>query len=1618
MSVQYFQFRGRNRRIVVLLRSAKAPGGYTLVSSGGDQAKALVDEISPHLAKDVNALGQARTLLRQVSITVTQQARQVASKLHEAISRELLHVYAENPQESIHYSTEEAAPKASGSSSAKTPAVKPSNQGKQASNAAQSGSVSNHTPTEVPISEQECRSDPVSLLSGEEILPLVDFTYQGIVPITWRRLYRSSKIDNNVGMGYGWRHGFSVQLEAHYQPGPKVGPKQPGRHWFELHDEEGRRHVFEQVKPGQTSYQTATGLALFHQLDGKQVLIKPDDSHWTFVKHVIAEPTENGNASNNTKASKTPAKEIWLLDNVSNHLGQSITLHYDQRQRLERLTNGPKRGIALQYNQQNNLEKIAAYVLDDNNKRIIQSPLLAHYQYNDAQALVAATNSQQSTEQYRYRRDLLLSCRTRASGFSHHFLWQGEGAKAQCIEQWGDNNIYHYHFTYEPNKANPTELLSTSTDSLGHTERFIHNAQGLLTAYTNTNGTTEYTDYDALGRKTKSTDAMGNSTRFAYNEQGQLCTVTNAQGNKTHYHYNGLGKRIVTINALGQQHKRRYDATGRLLAIHSPDGRTHSYRYTEQGQLHSEIDFQGVETLYHWSIGGELLAKQVGSNLTRYSYDNLGRLNGEVNGQGLVTEYKRNRHGQVSQQSSYAQTAPESKITTAYSYDKAERLLSVQTLTNTHESDNGQAAQQTNSDITLYAYQGLSQPSKKTFSDGSWLSYGYDSERNLTDITRSDGATYQISYSPTEKPVALIGFDGRAQRFTYDANDQLISVNDSDLRFIRLKRDSLGQIVEQSASQISNTNSISKSGQSKSHSSQHNYFQHDAIGRLVRAHNSERTVSLTYHENGQLSTSQQGHWALNYDYNNLGQRSTLYLPDGSEIHYQYTEQGQLSDINYVNKTHNASKPQSLVRYAYNNASLNTQQALGNGIELTQHYDVYSRLTEQHWQANKSENTETNGQANENHTHLDATFSEYRRYQYDHKHQLTLCEQAPEKTTEPSQNSGLIQPVQKTFTYNSISQLLQSSVTKQADEKAQESQATQYQWDAFGNPQSKIYGALEHPNTDSSHTDSSHHDIVVKHDQLHRFAGNDYRFDDCGNQISCLGKGNKQQRVYNGFNQLTQLNHNGKLTHYEYDALGRRSAKITEHGRIDFIWDNNQLIGEHHNGKFTWFIYQPETFLPIALIKQDEIYYYHLDQLGTPICLTDNKAEQVWRNESDAFGCQLSGEEDEQQFTNILENPLRFQGQYFDEESKLHYNRFRYYDPKQQRFINQDPIGLVGGINHYQYTPNPVNYVDPFGLLCKEGQAKVAKAISDNGNIPAELEAKLIAITQLEDSGYTADEMIDHINSGSAEQLITEDNPDSNPEPKSLEECQERLNAARENIIKNGYKAKYSDKELVTKSRDGSVGKARFLISFQPVNNNANAKLAYQKDNGLVAMWATSFDMLENADSDPQIIADLLATGYDPEKDYVLHIVDRGEDLTLFGENTFVPTWDKLEEPAIKQLEPQYHDAIGGVLNSEYQKQYAAHMEDYWKNDLNQFDKEDQKQFLSSLDKEQQQKFAARHALRTEFGSNHEFTGDGMTQCRHKGNKHGVVETLTLENDPPTIAEMNNVTTIHLTPIKG
>ncbi|WP_227680195.1 RHS repeat domain-containing protein, partial [Psychrobacter sp. HII-4] len=157
----------------------------------------------------------------------------------------------------------------------------------------------------------------------------------------------------------------------------------------------------------------------------------------------------------------------------------------------------------------------------------------------------------------------------------------------------------------------------------------------------------------------------------------------------------------------------------------------------------------------------------------------------------------------------------------------------------------------------------------------------------------------------------------------------------------------------------------------------------------------------------------------------------------------------------------------------------------------------------------------------------------------------------------------------------------------------------------------------------------------------------------------------------------------------------------------------------------------------------QVYHYHNDQLGTPNELTNEKGEVVWLADYEAWGearveicwvsrvknslgncfsgarrndsavklvpqdesCARVGGEvlwreqviDQIQVSQNELQPIRFQGQHFDEETGLHYNRFRYYDPDMGMFTTRDPIGLRGGDNVFAYAPNPTGFIDPLGL---------------------------------------------------------------------------------------------------------------------------------------------------------------------------------------------------------------------------------------------------------------------------------------------------------------------------------
>jgi RHS repeat-associated protein len=111
---------------------------------------------------------------------------------------------------------------------------------------------------------------------------------------------------------------------------------------------------------------------------------------------------------------------------------------------------------------------------------------------------------------------------------------------------------------------------------------------------------------------------------------------------------------------------------------------------------------------------------------------------------------------------------------------------------------------------------------------------------------------------------------------------------------------------------------------------------------------------------------------------------------------------------------------------------------------------------------------------------------------------------------------------------------------------------------------------------------------------------------------------------------------------------------------------------------------------LALITPTGIYYYHTDHLGTPQFLTDSIQTVAWQANYDPSGRAMV-------VTQGVVNNLRFPGQYFEQETGLHYNYYRDYDPTLGRYIQSDPIGLEGGLNTYGYAfQNPLRFADPTG----------------------------------------------------------------------------------------------------------------------------------------------------------------------------------------------------------------------------------------------------------------------------------------------------------------------------------
>ena len=390
---------------------------------------------------------------------------------------------------------------------------------------------------------------------------------------------------------------------------------------------------------------------------------------------------------------------------------------------------------------------------------------------------------------------------------------------------------------------------------------------------------------------------------------------------------------------------------------------------------------------------------------------------------------------------------------------------------------------------------------------------------------------------------------------------------------------------------------------------------------------------------------------MRYEYDSVGQLSHCRLPDGCTLDYRHLSGGRLSSIDL-----NGSR---LTSHQFN---AGREQQRQQGLLLSQYqYDEQGRL-QAHSVSQRDKHLfqrRYNYDANGNLAGINDSRKGNRSYHYDPLDRLISVRGAIPESFAHDPAGNLLG--QNDLPAANLANVKGNRLLIQGDRH--------YDYDAYGNLIRERRGTGQKLITE------------YRYDCQHRLIG-----------VSLPG---------------------GSTASYKYDAFGRRIEKTVDGHTTEFLWQGERLIAESAKNRYRSYIYEPGSFRPLAMLDGEgplkaAPFYYQLDHLGTPQELTDYSGEIMWSAKYRAYGNLAALD------VNEIDNPLRFQGQYFDAETGLHYNRHRYYNPGTGRFLTPDPIKLAGGLNSYQYVPNPTGWVDPLGLSSECPQKK-AKSKGDIGN---------------------------------------------------------------------------------------------------------------------------------------------------------------------------------------------------------------------------------------------------------------------------------------------------------------
>ncbi|MDP9783043.1 RHS repeat-associated core domain-containing protein [Pseudomonas fluorescens] len=764
---------------------------------------------------------------------------------------------------------------------------------------------------------------------------------------------------------------------------------------------------------------------------------------------------------------------------------------------------------------------------------------------------------------------------------------------------------------------------------------------------------------------TQFSDNLGQTWLFEWNDERQLLSATDPQGGQFQFSYDEAGNLISETDPLGRSESTLWLEHWALPLVDTDAaGNSWKYRYDQRGNCIAETDPLGHVTRYRYDTHGQVveIIDATGKS-KKLRWNPFGQLVEHVDCSGYPTRFSYDARG-------YLQTITDALgERTQFSYDAQGRLLSSQLpdgRTEHYQRDTaGQLTGYTDpaGHTTLYQHNRRGQVRQRTDAQGRQVQFAYDSFGRLQALTNENGESYRFAWDAGDRLAEQQDLDGSAKRYNYDRLDNVAVVTaipapyGTGLAIIpeappapivhRLERDAAGRLIAKTTDD----------GRTE-----YTYDPRDQLTAVTFTdlQGNAQTLSFAYDALGQLLAENSAAGSLQHHYDELGNLIQTQLPDGRWVNRLYYGSGHLHQINLDGQVISDFERDRLHREV-----LRTQGQISTRSE----YDRSGRL---------------------------------RARQRRHSGQPSLLPAAVQKHFEYDPADHLIGKLDQQPAAQQR-QLLHYDATGRiiASQDSLHGQRETFTYDAAAN-------LLDGPAPGAG---------LVVHNKLLTYQDKRYRYDAFGRMIEKRSaKRGVQHFAYDAESRLIEVrNDDGSVVKMAYDPLGRRIEK-TEHdshgyplGETRFTWDGLRLLQEHRHQQTSLYLYEDHGYEPLARVDGSgplqKIRYYHNDLNGLPEQLTEADGHNVWQATYRVWGNTL---EEVREPYYIEEQNLRFQGQYLDRETGLHFNTFRFYDPDVGRFTTPDPIGLAGGINFYAYAPNPAGYADPLGLSCTSAKGFARK----------------------------------------------------------------------------------------------------------------------------------------------------------------------------------------------------------------------------------------------------------------------------------------------------------------------